>query len=670
MGRMIQLSSGDMYDEDMLPRRLNSKTGQEEAYDPTAYEPDNTPDEPQAPPPPAPVQQAPPQATSYPAMPPLPVTSPQGLTQSIMNGTSQGPAAFRNDPNSLASQAAAIQAQQAPSPAPSPVAPPQAAPTQAGQPTAPVTSPQQLTQSIMNGTSQGPGARPPSDPNSMASTAQPLSNIPQFNNPAQPVVDPAAPPAPMGAQPTVMSGGGINQAPIGTVGTPAVPAPASTSTVPPWQQALYPNQMTPPPAGGQPNTTGSNYPTTPVVTQNAPYTPPPDDSTIDRSGYTPAPPGSMTTGAIDRGTLNDDGTYSGGYGPGPTGQVDPNVPLTNGYDAQLGDMLGLDNLPQLPTNMNFGQMPMMSELFSPAFQNQYLQNMHSQAAEIGNYWDPRGFPTAQAAQMDTGAIPQVNAQTPQSFQALQFLLSGQGFDPATLTKMKANSSDSIANQGIARMSAGRLAADRAGLGGSGIDVALQDQIARENAANQTTANNQIDIQNAQQGIQNMTTGAGMELGRQTNSAQMANLVALQNASNLISAMQTNVQNLQQRNMTQYGGDQSRAMGQAGAQTNSTQNAANTYNTGSVDQAVQANQQNAANQQNWNLGQIGMNNNNATWNANSTNNNNWNAMGNLTSLINGTQAPNFTAQGTSLLPYQNPQSTGAALLSQYSSAAGR
>lgn len=428
---------------------------------------------------------------------------------------------------------------------------------------------------------------------------------------------------------------------------------ANQTTADPNQlQALYPNSGSAPPV-----TSGG-----PVATNNPPYVEPVVPTPEQQAPYTSAPLGSMTT-------LNGPGTQGAGTAGLYETPTTQNAATAGNADplGMYGDwlnQLGIDGLPMVP-NVNLGQMPMMSGQFSPAFEYWYGSTADAQANKIGNYWNQGGFPTAQAAQMDLGQIPQPSAQTPQQFQALQFLLSGQGYAPDVIAKMKANSMDSIAQGGIARMSAGRLAADRMGLSNSGYDAAMADEIARDNAAQQTQSRNTIDIQNAQQGMQNMTTGAGMELSRQTSSSQMANLMALQNASNIISAMNTNVQNLQQRNMTQFAGDQSRATNQAQSQTNALQNASNTWNTGAVDQNVQANQQNAANQQNWTLAQANMNNQNNQFNAGTINNANAGAMSNLVALTNGTSPSTYSGLGNQPIVNVNTNNPYAAVLSGYS-----
>ena len=348
-------------------------------------------------------------------------------------------------------------------------------------------------------------------------------------------------------------------------------------------------------------------------------------------------------------TMEQDYGYAPNYTRGMSGSMPNDAALQTAGGSPAGpvnpyDQLGLDGLPQMG-QVDFGQMPQMSGQFDPGFTSDYFNRLAQQSGQTGSYWDQGNFPTAQTAQQNLSQVPQVEAQTPQSFEALQFLLSGQGFDPATMAKMHANSSDAIANQGSANMSAGRLAAERAGLGNSGLNVALAEQNARDTGAAQTASRNQIDIANAQQGAQNRVAGAGLESSRQTNAAQMANLVALQNASSLIQAMNQNVANLQQSNMANFQGQQQTATNKAAAQTASNQTGSNAYNTGALNQAAQANSQNAANQMNWQLNNRQMNNENNRLNVGNANSNAQNAQGNLVALINGTNPAGYNQQGT-------------------------
>jgi hypothetical protein len=151
------------------------------------------------------------------------------------------------------------------------------------------------------------------------------------------------------------------------------------------------------------------------------------------------------------------------------------------------------------------------------------------------------------AQMDLSGVPQTTAQTPQMFDQLQFLLSGQGYDPATLAKMKANATDTLSRQGANLQGQARLSAEQAGLQNSPGQLALQAQAARRAGDATTSALNQLDVQNAQTGLENLRQGVPLELQRTTTGAGMQNETALANAARLFSAMQGNVQNVQQAN---------------------------------------------------------------------------------------------------------------------------
>lgn len=346
-----------------------------------------------------------------------------------------------------------------------------------------------------------------------------------------------------------------------------------------------------------------------------------------------------------------------------TGMVDPTTGLpTTGTSTDPSSVyasLGLGNSPTSP-QVNLGTMPLMSGSYSPQFQSEYAGNVAAQTQNVGNYYQQT--PNATAATMDLSQVPQTTATPAAQSQALQFLLSGQGYDPATLAQMHANATDSVANQGISALASANLAAQRAGLGNSGVSVALQQQQAQQNAANQVTANNAIDVQNAQQGMTNLTAGAGLQNTLATDNSQQANLVALQNASSMLQAMNTNVANAQQTNMTNYAGNLSTNQAKAGAQATTEANADQAYNTSALNQSTEANAGNAAAAQNWDITQGGLTAQNNQFNVSQTNANNQNAMGNLTSLTNGAGGVPGAAAAGSLFPninYNNPYSNLAA-----------
>jgi hypothetical protein len=242
--------------------------------------------------------------------------------------------------------------------------------------------------------------------------------------------------------------------------------------------------------------------------------------------------------------------------------------------------------------------PMVPNQFDPQFLANYGAATGGAMNAIGNAWNTAPWGSMNAAQMNPSGVPQVNAQLPQSFEALQFLLSGQGFDPATLARMRAQATDTVSQSAAGTMDAARLAAERAGLLYGGLGIGLQGNVANQAGIQNQQALNNIAIANAQQGIQNLTQGAGMNLNLQENSAQQANQVALQNAANLFSSMTQNLANQQASNAANFAGQQQRALGQAQAQSGYATGAGQNLQNSMTQQYYGANVNNAniANQQ--------------------------------------------------------------------------
>jgi hypothetical protein len=313
--------------------------------------------------------------------------------------------------------------------------------------------------------------------------------------------------------------------------------------------------------------------------------------------------------------------------------------------------LGPDSEWQIP-GVNYGEMPTMSGTWEPGFQENYFNNAENVRNRIGEIYNA---PLAQInpALWNKGDVPQVSSTPTDSFAALQFLLSGQGFDPATITKMKANAADSLAGQNAARLSTSRMAAQRAGLGDSGISVALQDQAARQNAAGLNQANNQVDIANALQGIDNLTKGASLELNRGQGNASQANMMALQSAQLMFQALQQNTANTQLSNMTNAQNAVNQQMASRNAQSGVMSGAGNQFGQASLQQAQNANQQNAANRYNWQMAQANQNNLNNQFNMN-TRVNRYNNAINAISGLSGQQNPaQYTTSGTTATVAQQP-----------------
>ena len=370
-----------------------------------------------------------------------------------------------------------------------------------------------------------------------------------------------------------------------------------------------------PPSQGRPNESQPLNRVSPQVTAQGSSYAPKQYGTLDPQNV--GQPSSATGFGGLSGLQGDDG------GSGP---VDPITAVGgsagggggNGTDGNFYEPLGLppDSWFETPQN-NLGEMPEMNSGWQPGFEGNFFNTAENVRNRLGQIYESP-LEQMNAAQINRGEVPQPNANPTDSFEQLQFLLSGQGFDPKTIAQMKANAGDTLASGNAARMSAGRMAAQRAGLGSSGISVALQDQAARDNAAGLNQANNQIDIQNAMQGIKNLTTGAGMELNRGQTNAQQANLMALQNAQMMFQAMQQNTANSQQANLTNTQNRVGQQMTSQNAQSNQMANAGNQFGQATLNQAANANQQNAANRYNWNLSQANLNQRNNEFNMGNRN----------------------------------------------------
>ncbi len=354
------------------------------------------------------------------------------------------------------------------------------------------------------------------------------------------------------------------------------------------------------------------------------------------------------TGGIPATGATGGGGTTGGTTGGSTGG-DPN---------DLYDLYEMEDLPQLGSTTLPGN-PQISGSYSPDFYNNYLQQNAQGINDIPNYYNWGDWPTAQAAQMDQGAIPQTQAQTPQSFDALDFLLSGQGFGNDVMSKMRAGVIDDNAAAGRSQRGSSKLLAEQSGLAGSPAALALESQANRNQNASTTRGLNDLEVQNAQQGLENKRIGAGMEMGRQTSSAEMMNQNALANASRLFSGMQQNVQNSQQANMTNAGFTQDRNMQRANTQAQMDATSHLDYNKAQLAKGAEADVMNANNTINRNLNQAQLDRQQGMFNIGNTYGQYTNAQNNMVALANNSNpagyygaAGSIGAQYTPNLGYSN------------------
>lgn len=457
--------------------------------------------------------------------------------------------------------------------------------------------------------------------------------------------------------------------------------PAIPQTPPPIQQGNGDGQTGGSGAGGDGNAGVTPDPSTPPA-------PPPSPAPFSASNP------DFSTQRPGEGGFDNNGVWHPGAGQHPAPTPPPAPPPAPGgptggrtpseADALYQQLFGLDPLART-TAAQLGARPTNSGTFDPAIQSQMYQRLNELSTQIGNNYSTAaaGVAPMHAASIDTNALPALQAQRidtsgqpgfdaaqidtsqlmrPQAAQtdqseALKFLLSGQGFDPATLARMRASSGDAIAGEQRSAAGSARLNAEQAGLGGSGAGIAMADQVNRRAGDARIASENQLQIQNAQQGIQNLTTGAGLDLSRAqtnagaqnamssqkmqqllaalqqntgnqqqaaatrfgagqavaTNDAASANAMALARASQMLSAMTTNAGNLQQANATNFGAQNERANTVAGQQSSTMAQGVQHMQDSILGNAQSAAQQNAGNAVNWGLGQA-----NLTQGANDTN----------------------------------------------------
>lgn len=248
-----------------------------------------------------------------------------------------------------------------------------------------------------------------------------------------------------------------------------------------------------------------------------------------------------------------------------------------------GDPLGINrlvvpNAPQLSTDPT-----------------QFNQARDETAGQIGNAWDFQ-TPQAQAAQIALGLVPQPNAEQYGTSPELQRMLAGQGYSDDILAKMHAGATENPANAGLQELAAARRALSMSGLSDSPAGAAVQADVARRTGQAQTAANRDVDVQNAQAGLENFRTGVGMQTQIGLSNMQAANQMALNNANRLFSAISQNNQYQQQANMGNAAAENARLTNQANDKSNFLSSQGNLWQQ-QANQRDLTNNQNQLNQQN-------------------------------------------------------------------------
>jgi hypothetical protein len=187
-----------------------------------------------------------------------------------------------------------------------------------------------------------------------------------------------------------------------------------------------------------------------------------------------------------------------------------------------------------------------------------------------------GYATPQASTslIDQSKVPQPGAQQFGTSAELSRLLGGEGYSPEILAKMRANATEDTSSAGLQQMSQMKRALGQAGIEG-GAAAALQGEIARQTGQAQGRALSDIDINNAQVGVENTRFGVGQQSQIGMSNMQQANQMAMNNANMMFESLRSNQQAQNQGSQFNTGlkADQERAgasaqanfLGQQGAQ---------------------------------------------------------------------------------------------------------
>jgi hypothetical protein len=235
--------------------------------------------------------------------------------------------------------------------------------------------------------------------------------------------------------------------------------------------------------------------------------------------------------------------------------------------AQIAAAYGLgappaQGLPSTLPGVQMGAAPQVSTDASGF--NDYMNQIGSQIKGAYAYDTPQ----AQTALLDKSAVPQAAAQQFGTSGELSRLLGGEGFSPEILAKMRANAMEDTAGAGAQHMSQMKRALGQSGLGmESGASAALHGEVARQTGQNQGRALRDIDISNAQTGVENMRFGVGQQSQIGMSNMQQANQMAMNNANMMFEALRANQASQNQMAQFNTGIKADQAKSGASAQSN-------------------------------------------------------------------------------------------------------
>lgn len=448
---------------------------------------------------------------------------------------------------------------------------------------------------------------------------QPAPATPQMSAP-----DPRPAPAPAPTRVTAPQSLSVNGMDIfGSMRQqPASPAPDTASQFAPSRPPII-EEPTPPPSMSAPDPPIAPAP--PAGTGGTPFlgfgvpgtTAPGTPGFVDEPGFwtppphlPPAPPPEVPPPAPPTPGATSTTIYNPALPQGPT------VPGPGGLEYQgatgaAGNLLdpydipsiALPGAPQIDPTLDRGAQDrftgLMNTLAGQVQQQYNYQNPAFTAAEMqrGDIPQPEARQLGQSPDLQrmlSGEVP-VAAQTAISPE-LQQQLSGEGYNPSILAQMRARASEGVNQAGLAELSQSRRALEQAGLGGSPAGAAVAGDVARRSGMARSAALRDVDIANAEQGIQSQQFGIGQQtgiglantaaqnqrgsegianqrygLGLQTqvglSNMQAANQMAMENANRIFSGLSQNLENVQQARGAQFGAETERQGRQADATSN-------------------------------------------------------------------------------------------------------
>lgn len=250
---------------------------------------------------------------------------------------------------------------------------------------------------------------------------------------------------------------------------------------------------------------------------------------------------------------------------GPSNYDDPWAYIANAYGLGAPPAQGM---PATLPGVQVGNAPQVD-----TSNQDFLQLMNQINGQIGGAY---GYQTPQmsASLMDQGAVPHPEAKQYGGSDELQRMLSGEGYSPEMLTRMRATATQQPAQAGLQQMSQMKRMLGEAGIHG-GAEVALRGEVARQTGQAQGQALRDVDLQNANVGIENQRFGVGQQTSIGMGNMQAANQMAMQNSQMLFQALRDNqnAQNSATQLNTQLSANQQLAganaqgnfLGQQGAQ---------------------------------------------------------------------------------------------------------